>query len=123
MTGVMIAAMTGANTVMAATEFPSTLKGRPMQRTFTRLALGSFLALATATVAADDNRDVDGLIQSINPANQSFVVEGKTFHTTPKTRYDDGLTRFTDLKVGQDVEVDYRMRDGRYIATEIELDD
>ncbi len=94
-----------------------------MLKPVSRLTLGSLLILAAGTASADDNRDVDGLIQSINAADKSFVVEGMTFHATARTRYDDGLKQFADLKVGQDVEVDYRTRDGRHIATGIELDD
>lgn len=86
-------------------------------------ALGATLLLATSLVWADDNRDVEGLIQSINAAERSFVVGGMTFHVTDSTRYEDGLKQFADLKVGQDVEVDYRTRDGRHLATEIEPDD
>jgi len=72
---------------------------------------------------ADDDQDLEGQIESINQQAQSFVVNGKTIHTDDRTDYDDELNQFSDLKVGQRVEVDYVMRDGNMVAEEIELDD
>lgn len=80
------------------------------------------LGLVTGAGAAHAD-DVEGLIERIDAATQTLVVQGITFHTTERTDYDDGLKRFADLKVGQRVEVDFDYRDGRHIATEIELDE
>ena len=35
--------------------------------------------------------DVEGQIESINPEDQSFVVQGIRFYATELTDYDDGL--------------------------------
>lgn len=64
-----------------------------------------------------------GRKESINQRSQSFVVKGKTFYATERTDYDDDLHRFSDLRVGQEVEVDYVIRQGKRYAKEIELDD
>jgi len=87
-------------------------------------AAGLALALSLSSVAmADNDRDIEGEIESIDQQAQSFVVGGKTFHADDKTDYDDDLKSFSDLKVGQRVEVDYVTRDGKQYAKEIELDD
>lgn len=87
-------------------------------------ALGLAAAITLSPLAvADDDRDIEGRIEAVNPQAGSFVVQGMTFHTTPDTDYDDDLNRFSDLKVGQRVEVDYVTRNGKHIAKEIELDD
>lgn len=87
-------------------------------------AAGLAAALALSPMAwADDDRDVEGSIESINQQAASFVVKGATYHTNRDTDYDDDLNSFSDLKVGQRVEVDYVVRDGKRIAKEIELDD
>ncbi|MFA7670137.1 MAG: DUF5666 domain-containing protein [Burkholderiaceae bacterium] len=86
------------------------------------LAIALSVSLSPA-VWADDDHDVEGRIQSIDPQNGSFVVKGKTYHTDGRTDYDDDLNSFSDLRVGQKVEVDYVIRNGRRLAKEIELDD
>lgn len=82
--------------------------------------------LLTATVSAislsAQADDMEGKIDAINAEAQSFVVQGITFFTETTTDYDDGLRTFADLKVGQNVEVDFEYRDKRHIATEIELE-
>ncbi len=89
-----------------------------------RLLIVSIVAavIAAWSLAASAD-DIEGQITSINPDEQSFVVQGITFFATPTTDYDDGLRRFSDLQLGQKVEVDFVFRDGRHIATEIELED
>ena len=67
--------------------------------------------------------DLEGRIQSVDQGNKSFVVQGITFYATESTDYDDGLKSFADLHPGQKVEIDFRYRDGKHYATEIELDD
>lgn len=87
-------------------------------------ALGLAVALSLSPMAmADDDHDVEGRIESINEQARSFVVQGMTIHTTRDTDYDDDLNSFSDLRVGQRVEVDYVRRDGKRVAKEIELDD
>jgi len=86
--------------------------------------LGLAAALAfSANAFADNDKDIEGTIQSIDQQTNSFVVKGQTFYADDRTDYDDDLNRFSDLQVGQKVEVDYIVRDGRNIAKEIELDD
>jgi hypothetical protein len=84
------------------------------------VALAVVLLLAAAPVKAED---IEGRIEALDPANQTLVVQGITFFATPTTDYDDGLRSFADLELGQKVEVDFVYRDGRHIATEIELDE
>lgn len=83
-------------------------------------AMALALAGVSATAWADD---VEGTIERIDAAQRSFTVQGISFVTTASTDYDDGLKRFEDLRVGQRVEVDFDYRDGRHIATEVELED
>ena len=86
-------------------------------------AVGLAVALSLSPVAWADDDDTEGRIESINQQARSFVVNGMTIHTNRDTDYDDDLRSFSDLKVGQRVEVDYVRRDGKRIAEEIELDD
>ena len=82
----------------------------------------SFLLILCALPAFADN-DLEGIIESIRPGDQSFVVQEIRFFATPTTDYDDGLRRFDDLRTGQKVEVDFKYREGKHIAVEIELED
>jgi hypothetical protein len=91
-----------------------------MKIVFKVLLVSFFLIVCSGLTLADD---IEGLIQSINRSEQSFVVQGIRFFVTPSTDYDDGLKRFSDLREGQKVEVDFEYRDGRHFATEIELED
>lgn len=84
------------------------------------LLLAVSVGLFSASALAND---VEGQIESINPEDQSFVVQGIRFYATELTDYDDGLEAFADLEVGQLVEVDFKYRDGKHYATEIELED
>ena len=83
------------------------------------LIVVSSIALSTS-VFADD---LEGNIEEINDADQSFMVQGIEFFVSESTDYDDGLRGFSDLKIGQRVEVDFQFREGRHYATEIELED
>lgn len=91
-----------------------------MKKTALAVLLTSGLALSATPALAND---LEGYIESINADNQTFVVQGITFYATGATDYDDGLNRFSDLQVGQKVEVDFNYRDGKHWATEIELED
>lgn len=84
------------------------------------LLIGAISLLAAAPAIADD---LEGRIEAIDQGAQSFVVQGINFFATPSTDYDDGLRSFADLRVGQQVEVDFDYRDGRHFASEIELED
>lgn len=87
-------------------------------------AIGLATALSFSYAAwADDDEDIEGRIEAIDPQTRSFVVNGMVFHVDDRTDYDDELNRFADLRVGQRVEVDYVVRDGNRYAREIELDD
>lgn len=77
-----------------------------------------FALLANAALA----NDIEGQIESINKEEQSFVVQGITFYANQSTDYDDGLKEFSDLQVGQKVEVDFDYRDGKHQVSEVELD-
>lgn len=93
----------------------------------TTIRIAAFLAgtLAALTAHADRDRDreIEGVVQSINAAERSFVVEGVTIHVDDRTDYDDEYRRFEDIEEGHRVEVDYMVRDGRNVAVEIEIDD
>ena len=93
-----------------------------MRPTYYLQAASMALALSFSTGALADD-DLEGKIESIDQQARSFVVNGKTIHTDDRTDYDDDLNQFSDLQVGQRVEVDYVTRDGRMLAEEIELDD
>jgi hypothetical protein len=67
--------------------------------------------------------DLEGRIESVDQSQQSFVMQGITFYTTPSTDYDDCLNSFADLHPDQKIEVDFEYRDGKHYATEIELED
>ena len=81
------------------------------------------LTLAPAAVLADDDRDIEGAVESIDAGGASLVVGGQTYHVGDRTDYDDDLNKLTDLKVGDRVEIDYIERDGKRIIVEIERDD
>lgn len=88
-----------------------------------KLSLKTLLLSATlsATSLFAQANDIEGKVDAVNAEAQSFVVQGITFFTTTTTDYDDGLKKFADLKVGQNVEVDFDYIDDRHVVTEIEL--
>ena len=92
-----------------------------MKTRFSILFVGLSLLLFPGVARADD--DIEWRIQSVNRAEQSFVVKGIKVFVTPSTEYDDGLRRFSDLRVDQKVEVGFYYHDGKHYAEEIELDD
>ena len=86
---------------------------------------GLLSCIAAVTMMASNAAmadDLEGKVEAVDAGNQTFVVQGITFHVTKKTDYDDGLRQFGDLQVGQRVEVDFKYRDGKHYATEAELD-
>ncbi|MCE8032626.1 MAG: DUF5666 domain-containing protein [Halomonas sp.] len=83
--------------------------------------VASSLTLTFAAAAHAD--DIEGEIEAVDGDNQTLTVQGITFHTDDSTDYDDGLSSFDDLEVGQRVEIDFDYDGERHMATEIELDD
>ncbi len=83
---------------------------------FLNVLLVSFLFL-TGKPALGEN--IEGRLESVNRQEQSFVVGGVRFFAGPWTFYEGGLEGFADLREGQEVELDFEYRDGRYHAGEI----
>jgi hypothetical protein len=86
------------------------------------LLLISFLLMFVSGPAFAKD-EIKGRIESIDPVGQSFVVKGTRFFVTQSTDYEEHLKGFSGLRVGQKVEVEYKNRDGKNFATEIELED
>lgn len=82
--------------------------------------VGLLLAAAASQALADD---VEGQIESLDAANQTVKVQGFEFAVNQDTDFDDDVEKFEDLKVGQEVEVDFEYREGKHVALEIEGDD
>ena len=89
-----------------------------MKKTMISLALASCLGMGASLAAA--NNDVEGPIESVNTSDKSFVVQGITLQVNDRTDYEDGLKEFADLKVGDNVEVDFIYEGGKHIARDIE---
>lgn len=86
-----------------------------------RLILAS-LMLAGASMAAHAD-DIEGVVESVDVEAGRFVVDGIEFEVDARTEWEDGLHSLADLHPGMRIEVDYDYRDGRRVATEVELDD
>ena len=86
------------------------------------LTLAAAVSLS-GTALADDDKDIEGNIESLDRQARTFMVGGMTFYADDRTDYDDDLNSFSDLREGQRVEVDYIERNGKHYAKEIELDD
>lgn len=82
--------------------------------------LTAIFLFASGSVFAND---LEGEIEAIDAAEKTIKVQGFEFAVTDKTDFDDDAEEFADLKVGQEVEVDFEYRDGKHIAVEIEADD
>ena len=91
-----------------------------MKQILVKAAATVMFTMAATAAWADD---IEGVIERVDAEARTLVVQGITFHANASTDYDDGLRRFEDLREGQRVEVDFDYRDGRHIATEIELED
>lgn len=89
---------------------------------FSRLFLTGALLCAVATVNAGNDNDLEGDIESLDSSAQTLTIDGQLIHTNADTDYDDDLTGFADLKVGERVEVDFKRDGDRLIAIEIEND-
>jgi len=86
-----------------------------------RLGLAA-LAFSLVSGGAFAN-DVEGIVESLDAASKTLVVQGITFHVNEATDFDDGLKGFDSLSVGQKIEIDFNYTDGKHYAREIELDD
>jgi hypothetical protein len=67
--------------------------------------------------------DVHGSVKSINAPNFTVTTNSTdiTFATDANTRFKDGITQLSDLKVGDIVEVDAETKsDGTHLATKVE---
>lgn len=91
--------------------------------TLLRLSVALLAAGMIGAAMADDDRDVEGVIEGVDADTQTVNVKGVPYYLTPSTDYDDELNDFNDLREGQRVEIDYVEREGRRIVKEIELDD
>ena len=88
-----------------------------------RFGVGLLAASMIGVAMADDDRDVEGVIEGVDAETQTVRLGGVPYYLTPSTDYDDDLNDFNDLREGQRVESDYVEREGRRIVKEIELDD
>ena len=94
---------------------------------------GSVLAKKIELEDDDDDDEVEvevefkGLIESIDLAAASMVVDGRLVQTDAATRFegdDDAPLAISDFSVGQFVEVEGRLQaDGSILAKEVELED
>ena len=87
------------------------------------LASGCAALLLSASPALADDREVEGDIQAIDAGARSVTVAGDEYFADARTDYDDDYDSFEDLRVGDRVEIDYRVIDGRRVIEEIERDD
>ena len=69
-----------------------------MKKAIVMPVAGLVLAGLSVTATAED---LEGRIEAIDAASQTFTVQGVTFQATDQTDYDDGLRQFSDLKVDQ----------------------
>jgi hypothetical protein len=95
------------------------------------VAVTPVFTVTTSTVPADENGennddgeedDVHGSVKSVNAPNFTITTESTdiTFVTNSNTRFEDGLTQLSDLKVGDIVEVDaVTQSDGSKLATKV----
>src|SRR5262245_58142031 len=99
----------------------------------------TFKVTATTVAANEENEDDDngeiedvhGKVTAVSAANATpttFTIQTSqstiTFATDANTRFSDGLTSFSDVKVGQVLEVDGMTKsDGTKLATKVELEE
>lgn len=88
-------------------------------------AITLILAVNTliSSVALAHSDDIDGTVDKVDSKAKSFVIKGRTIYVDSDTKYDDGLTRFEDIKIGDRLEVDVHEKNGRKIAHEIDRED
>ncbi len=64
---------------------------------------GLLSCIAAVTMMASNAAmadDLEGKVEAVDAGNQTFVVQGITFHVTKKTDYDDGLRQFNPGQLG-----------------------
>lgn len=86
----------------------------------TTLFVASLFASSMALAHSDD---VEGSVKRVDAKARSFVIKGQTIYVDAGTKYDDGLNRFEDIKIGDRLEVDVHEKDGRNVAHEIGRED
>jgi hypothetical protein len=105
--------------------------GMDVEAKGTRQADGSLLA-TNANEAQDENEnesELKGTIGSIDAGHSTFVLQvagnaTKTVQVSAQTEFDDGLSKFSDLKTGMSVEVRGNLQsDGTLAATRIKSED
>ena len=69
-----------------------------------------------------DNAKITGLIKQISPSENTFTVFDQTIRINDNTRFDDAAS-FSELMVGDYVELDAAFLGNRIIAIEVEVDD
>ncbi|WP_265923410.1 DUF5666 domain-containing protein [Cupriavidus nantongensis] len=89
--------------------------------TIRNLFFSALVCLSFSALAHDD--DIEGVVEKVDPAARSFVIKGQSIYVDGNTKYDDGLDRFEDIKVGDRLEVDVHNKDGRKVAHEIDRED
>jgi hypothetical protein len=78
-------------------------------------AMAGALALTLALTAAAAAADVEGKIKTLDSTEKSFVLEDGT-----KVWLGDGVS-MDNLKEGSDVKASYDEKDGRNVATSVEV--
>ncbi|HEX3178006.1 MAG TPA: DUF1344 domain-containing protein [Methylomirabilota bacterium] len=78
-------------------------------------AMAGALALTLALTAAAAAADVEGKIKTLDSTEKSFVLEDGT-----KVWLGDGVS-MDNLKEGADVKASYDEKDGRNVATSVEV--
>ena len=84
-----------------------------------------FLAasMLVSSVALAHSNDIEGVVDKIDNKARSFVIKGQTIYVDADTKYDDGMNRFEDIKVGDRLEIDIHKKNGRNVAHEIDRED
>ncbi|MGX6566955.1 DUF5666 domain-containing protein [Cupriavidus necator] len=89
--------------------------------TIRNLVFVAVVSLSTAVLAHDD--DIEGIVEKVDSAARSFVIKGQSIYVDGNTKYDDGLNRFEDIRVGDRLEVDVHDKNGWKVAHEIDRED
>ena len=84
-----------------------------------------FLAasMLVSSVALAHSNDIEGVVDKIDNKARSFVIKGQTIYVDADTKYDDGMNRFEDIKVGDRLEINIHKKNGRKVAHEIDRED
>jgi hypothetical protein len=76
-----------------------------------------------SSVALAHSNDIEGVVDKIDKKARSFAIKGETIYVDDETKYDDGMTRFEDIKIGDRLEVDVHKKNSRKVAHEIDRED